>query len=62
MPVDDYVVEPARVGRDRLPSRYAEVGPRIGRIPVGEITSFGGTLRVKPGSEGSPPAGGTSRS
>ena len=52
--VDDHVVEPATVWTDRLPSKYLEVGPRIVRAPMGEITFIGGKLTVKPGSEGSP--------
>jgi predicted TIM-barrel fold metal-dependent hydrolase len=32
--VDDHVVEPAGVWRDRLPARYADVGPRIARERV----------------------------
>jgi len=52
--VDDHVVEPATVWSDRLPSKYAEVGPRVVRAPMGEITFVGGKLTVKPGSEGDP--------
>ena len=50
--VDDHVVEPANVWMDRLPSKYADVGPRIVRAPMGEITYIGGKLTVKPGSQG----------
>ena len=52
--VDDHVVEPPNVWQDRLPAKYAEVGPRIVRAPMGEITFVGGKLTVKPGSEGQP--------
>ena len=52
--VDDHVVEPANVWQDRLPAKYAEVGPRIVRAPMGEITFVGGKLTVTPGSEGLP--------
>jgi hypothetical protein len=52
--VDDHVVEPPNVWQDRLSSKYADVGPRIVRAPMGEITFVGGTLTVKPGSEGNP--------
>ena len=52
--VDDHVVEPAHVWVDRLPSKYADIGPRVTRAPMGEITFLGGKLTVKPGSEGSP--------
>jgi predicted TIM-barrel fold metal-dependent hydrolase len=52
--VDDHVVEPADVWQDRLPARYREVGPRIVRAPMGEITFVGGKLTVVPGTEGVP--------
>ncbi|MBV8463559.1 MAG: amidohydrolase family protein, partial [Acidimicrobiales bacterium] len=52
--VDDHVVEPPNVWMDRLPSKYAEIGPRIVRAPMGEITFIGGKLTVKPGSKGFP--------
>ena len=52
--VDDHVVEPANVWMDRLPTKYHDVGPRIVRAPMGEITFVGGKLTVVPGSEGFP--------
>ncbi len=52
--VDDHVVEPANVWQDRLPAKYRDVGPRIVRAPMGEITFVGGKLTVQPGSEGVP--------
>ena len=52
--VDDHVVEPADVWMDRLPAKYKDVGPRIVRAPMGEITFIGGKLTVKPGSQGAP--------
>src|SRR5674476_444869 len=52
--VDDHVVEPATLWIDRLPTKYHEVGPRIVRAPMGEITFIGGKLTVKPGSRGLP--------
>ena len=52
--VDDHVVEPADVWQDRLPAKYRDVGPRIVRAPMGEITFVGGKLTVQPGSEGVP--------
>src|SRR5665647_734340 len=52
--VDDHVVEPATLWIDRLPTKYHEVGPRIVRAPMGEITFIGGKLTVVPGSEGVP--------
>ncbi len=52
--VDDHVVEPANVWADRLPAKYRDVGPRIVRAPMGEITFVGGKLTVQPGTEGVP--------
>ncbi len=52
--VDDHVVEPSGVWVDRLPSKYADVGPRIVRAPMGDVTFVGGKLTVKPGSDGRP--------
>jgi len=52
--VDDHVVEPSGVWIDRLPKKYHDVGPRVVRAPMGEITFIGGKLTVTPGSEGSP--------
>ena len=50
--VDDHVVEPPNVWQDRLPSKYAEVGPRIVRAPMPEVEFRGGQLKVKPGVRG----------
>jgi len=52
--VDDHVVEPPNVWIDRLPKKYHDVGPRIVRAPMGEITFVGGKLTVVPGSAGFP--------
>ena len=52
--VDDHVVEPANLWIARLPSKYHDVGPRIKRAPMGEVTFIGGKLTIKPGSEGAP--------
>ncbi len=60
--VDDHVVEPADVWQDRLPSKYKEIGPRIVRAPMGEITYIGGKLTVKPGARARRPTGGTTKS
>jgi len=59
--VDDHVVEPPNVWMDRLPKKYADVGPRIVRAPMGEITFVGGKLTVVPGRRDFPPTGGTTR-
>lgn len=51
--VDDHVVEPPNVWVDRLPSKYRDVGPRIVRAPVEELTFVGGKFSPKMGSPGS---------
>jgi predicted TIM-barrel fold metal-dependent hydrolase len=33
--VDDHIIEPPRLWLDRLPSRFADVGPRVVEIPLG---------------------------
>ena len=50
--VDDHVTEPATVWSDRLPKKYADVGPRIRRLPVKEMTFVGGTFTATPGEKG----------
>jgi len=50
--VDDHVTEPATVWSDRLPKKYANVGPRIKRLPVKEMTFVGGTFTATPGDKG----------
>ncbi|HVU73727.1 MAG TPA: amidohydrolase family protein [Mycobacteriales bacterium] len=53
--VDDHVVEPPNVWQDRLPEKYKEVGPRVVRRPLGELTFVGGKLTVKVGEPGTGP-------
>jgi hypothetical protein len=50
--VDDHVTEPTTVWSDRLPKKYANVGPRIKRLPVKEMTFVGGTFTATPGEKG----------
>jgi predicted TIM-barrel fold metal-dependent hydrolase len=52
--VDDHVIEPAHVWQDRLPAKYKDVGPRVERAPLGEMTFIGGKFSYKPGTEGMP--------
>jgi predicted TIM-barrel fold metal-dependent hydrolase len=52
--VDDHVIEPPDVWRDRLPSKYHDVGPRIVRAPLGEMTFVGGKFAPQMGTEGPP--------
>jgi predicted TIM-barrel fold metal-dependent hydrolase len=56
--VDDHVVEPPNVWRDRLPAKYHDVGPRIVRAPVKEISFVGGRFTPVMGEAGDdgPPA------
>ena len=50
--VDDHVIEPATVWSDRLPSKYRDVGPRIKRLPVREMSFVGGKFTAIPGDPG----------
>jgi predicted TIM-barrel fold metal-dependent hydrolase len=50
--VDDHVVEPANVWTDRLPSRYHDVGPRVVRSAVKEMTFVGGKFTAVPAEPG----------
>ncbi len=50
--VDDHVVEPANVWVDRLPSKYLDIGPRIVRAPVKEISFVGGKFVAVKGEKG----------
>jgi predicted TIM-barrel fold metal-dependent hydrolase len=49
---DDHVVEPANVWSDRLPAKYRDVGPRVLRAPVGEMSFKGGNYVTAIGDEG----------
>jgi len=51
--VDDHVVEPADVWQKRLPKKYLDVGPRVVRAPLGEMTFVGGNFSYEKG-EGNP--------
>jgi predicted TIM-barrel fold metal-dependent hydrolase len=53
--VDDHVVEPANVWMDRLPAKYHDIGPRVVRAPVGEITFVGGKFTPRVGEPGDGP-------
>jgi predicted TIM-barrel fold metal-dependent hydrolase len=52
--VDDHVIEPATVWSDRLPAKYRDIGPRIERRPVKEMTFIGGKFTAVPGEAGDP--------
>ncbi|MGO4754760.1 amidohydrolase, partial [Streptomyces sp. 2MCAF27] len=50
--VDDHTVEPPHVWRDRLPSKYRDIAPRIVRAPLKEMTFVGGKFAPKMGAPG----------
>ncbi|MCU1400101.1 MAG: amidohydrolase 2, partial [Acidimicrobiales bacterium] len=52
--VDDHVIEPATVWSDRLPAKYRDIGPRIERRPVKEMTFIGGKFTAIPGEINDP--------
>jgi predicted TIM-barrel fold metal-dependent hydrolase len=53
--VDDHVVEPPDTWSSRLPSKYADVGPRIVYAPAGKVVFKGGKLTIEPGKKGEGP-------
>jgi predicted TIM-barrel fold metal-dependent hydrolase len=53
--VDDHVVEPPNVWTDRLPPKYRDVGPRVVRAPVGDMTFVGGKFTPTVGKPGDGP-------
>ena len=52
--VDDHVVEPAAVWTDRLPAKFHDVGPRVVRAPVKELSFIGGKFTAVPAEPGDP--------
>jgi predicted TIM-barrel fold metal-dependent hydrolase len=50
--VDDHVIEPPNVWVDRLPKQYLDVGPRVKRERIAEMTFVGGKFAYKPGDTG----------
>ena len=53
--VDDHVLEPPHVFTDRLPAKFKDVGPRVERHPVAEMTFIGGKFAYKMGAPGEGP-------
>ena len=45
--VDDHVIEPAHVWQDRLPEKYREVGPRVVRRRIADMSFVGGHFSYK---------------
>lgn len=52
--VDDHVVEPPNVWQDRLPAKYADVGPRVVRSGLGDMKFVGGVFSYVPDPDGVP--------
>jgi predicted TIM-barrel fold metal-dependent hydrolase len=50
--VDDHVIEPPGLWTARLPARLREQGPRVVRLPAGELTLSGARYVERPGTEG----------
>ncbi len=50
--VDDHVIEPPSLWVSRLPARYREVGPRVERLPAGELRLNGARYIEQPGTDG----------
>ena len=53
---DDHVVEPPDVFTSRLPAKYRDIGPRVVRAPVAEMTFRGGKYAYAMGDERRRPA------
>ena len=52
--VDDHVIEPPTVWIDRLPARLRDEGPRVERLPAGELRLEGARYVERPGTSGPP--------
>jgi len=50
--VDDHVVEPANVWQDRLPEKYREVGPRVVRRKIADMSFVGGKFSYREAEAG----------
>ncbi|WP_344117096.1 amidohydrolase family protein [Streptomyces blastmyceticus] len=50
--VDDHTVEPPHVWRNRLPAKFHDVGPRVVRAPLKEMTFTGGRFAPVMGAPG----------
>ena len=50
--VDDHVIEPPDLWTSRLPSRHRDVGPRVERLPAGELALAGARYVERPGTDG----------
>ena len=52
--VDDHVIEPPNVFRDRLPKKFLNIGPRVERHGLGEMQWIGGGYKIAPDENGDP--------
>jgi hypothetical protein len=52
--VDDHVIEPPTVWVDRLPAKLRHEGPRVERLPAGELRLEGARYVERPGTSGPP--------
>ena len=50
--LDDHVIEPSTVWTSRLPPRLRESGPRVVRLPAGDLALSGARYLERPGTEG----------
>jgi predicted TIM-barrel fold metal-dependent hydrolase len=50
--VDDHVIEPPSLWTSRLPAKYRESGPRVQRLPAGELALAGARYVERPGTDG----------
>src|SRR5215813_110861 len=50
--VDDHVIEPPSVWTSRLPARLRDKGPRVERLPAGELKLSGARYLEQPGTDG----------
>ena len=50
--LDDHVIEPPTVWTSRLPTRLVDAGPRVVRLPAGELGLSGARYVERPGTDG----------
>jgi hypothetical protein len=50
--VDDHVIEPPSLWAARLPARHRAAGPRVERLPAGDLALSGARYAERPGTDG----------